>query len=308
MSNSYFSLLSGRLLQAFGASMIPGTGRAMIRDHCNDLQVVSLMGWLAVLGSVMFVGAPTLGGILTTTFGWRSNFSFLSIFSCIVVFLIFFYLPETLSKKLRTNISLKDSVKNYLKMLMVPRFSLVILPLFLAFIFQGAYLGSASFIFIKEFHFSPENFGYINVILLIGLLLGRNIAVKNSKKNSAKKAFWIGAILAPVASLSFIALIFSHQFQIILLLLGLLLFSTSIGIIIPLSMKVSISAFSVRRGETASLQAFVALFGSAVGALLVSLSMHFISNSAVINIFASISIALACLLPFSVKLGIKYIK
>jgi len=81
ISTNYEMLMFGRIIQAFGASMVPGTLMAMIRDACSDIRVVSLMGWLAVLSGLFLVAAPIIGGLLTHLFGWSANFWFLAFFT-----------------------------------------------------------------------------------------------------------------------------------------------------------------------------------------------------------------------------------
>ncbi|MCK5684106.1 MFS transporter, partial [bacterium] len=45
-------LFAGRILQAMGASCIPVAGRAMIRDICSDIQVMSVLGWMVAIGGL----------------------------------------------------------------------------------------------------------------------------------------------------------------------------------------------------------------------------------------------------------------
>jgi len=305
MADSFATLLFGRVLQSFGAGMIPGTARAMVRDHCDDARVVSLMGWLSVLGVVMFVGAPALGGLLTLYFGWRSNFVFLAGFGFLVGIVLLLWLPETLDLARRSKLSPRTTLANYVAMLLAPEFTLVTLPLFLSFVFQGAYIAGASFVFVRELGVSPAEFGGLNVVLVFGLILGRQIAVSMAKAGAVGRAFVIGGLAAPFAGALFAYLAVSTDSggRLYVLLGALFMFSMSMGIVTPISMKSAITAFRERSGETASLQAFAALFGSAVGGALFAWTARLIPEVSALVALSYVSVAVSALLPIATFLG-----
>jgi EmrB/QacA subfamily drug resistance transporter len=69
------SLIVARVIQAFGAGAITPTGMAMISETFEPRERGKAMGYWG-LGIIMGPAiGPTLGGILTRTFGWRSIFT-----------------------------------------------------------------------------------------------------------------------------------------------------------------------------------------------------------------------------------------
>ncbi len=146
ISESYEMLMFGRIIQAFGASMVPGTLMAMIRDACSDLRVVSLVGWLTVLGGLFLVAAPIIGGVLTHFFGWNANFWFLALFTLFVFVLTFYSMQETHPEHERIPVDIRQTLSISLRMLRAPSFILILAPIISFYAIQGAFLAAVPFI------------------------------------------------------------------------------------------------------------------------------------------------------------------
>jgi MFS family permease len=245
--------------------MIPGTARAMIRDVGSDTQVVSLMGWMAVLGGLMMVAAPIMGGVITESFNWRYNFWFLVLFSLIVLTVIVISLSETLPREKRIQLHPSVVFKAYGRMIISPRFTLVIMPIVICFAVQGAYLASAPFIFIKGFKLSPTEFGLTNISIVTALLGGRYLSVYSIKKYSPSAAYIIGSSIVLLSGITFAVIAFFEFHNIYTLLGGISVFGLGFGVLSPVGMKSSITAFRETSGMAAALQGCLVLAGTALG-------------------------------------------
>jgi len=299
VSNSLTYLLTGRIIQAIGASMIPGTSRAMIRDVGSDIQVVSLLGWMAVLGGLLMVGAPILGGIITETYNWHYNFWILVVFTFLTLIIISYFLPETLLTEKRIKINLLPVLNTYKTMMLSPEFFMVILPVSLCFVIQGVYLATAPFIFIKSFMMTPTQFGLSNIAIVIALTLGRYLSLSMVKFYSNKTAYVTGAIIVLISGIIFTVVGINEYENIYTLLTGISIFGIGFGIIAPVGLKSSITAFRQTSGMAAALQGCLVLGGTAAGSAGIALMMKH-SELSPMKIL-SISVALiACLIFGSV--------
>src|ERR1044072_4934436 len=86
---------AARPVQALGASGAIVLARAIVRDlYCGARagRELSLMGAIMALAPV---GAPMIGGVLQTAFGWRSHFVLQIAFGLIAAFFVWRKLPET---------------------------------------------------------------------------------------------------------------------------------------------------------------------------------------------------------------------
>jgi len=293
LSDSYEMLMLGRVIQAFGASMVPGTLMAMIRDACSDLKVVSLMGWLTVLSGLFLVAAPMIGGVLTHFFGWSSNFWFLSLFTLLVLLLTILRMEETHHTDARNSVNLKKTLAISLTMLSSPSFILVLLPVISFYAVQGAFLASVPFILMGEYGLSPVLFGISNINIVIGLFGGRYLGMYFLKKYDSITVYRYGAYLA-----IFVVLLF------VLMALGLIsglwsfliisgIFASVFGMMAPIGMKTSLSAFREVSGVAAALQSTTLFSASAIGSALIGILIHQFPSLSVEVVFVMVS-ALLC--------------
>jgi DHA1 family bicyclomycin/chloramphenicol resistance-like MFS transporter len=293
LSDSYEMLIAGRVIQAFGASMVPGTLMAMIRDACSDIKVVSLMGWLTVLGGLFLVAAPIIGGILTHFFGWSSNFWFLSIFTLFVFLLTFLRMDETHPDEARNPVNIKQTLAISLTMLSSSSFILVLLPVIAFYAIQGAFLASVPFILMGEYGLDPVLFGISNINIVIGLFGGRYLGMYVLKKYDSKTVYRYGAYLALFVVVLFLLIAIGVISGLWSFLIISGIFASVFGMMAPLGMKSSLSAFREVSGVAAALQSTTLFSASALGSALIGLLIHQFPSLSVEVVFAIVT-ALLC--------------
>lgn len=294
LSESYEVLMIGRMIQAFGASMVPGTLMAIIRDACSDLRVVTLMGWLTVLGGLFLVAAPIIGGVLTQLFGWSANFWFLALFTFLVFILTIYSMKETHHKDARTPVNIRETLSIVLRMLSTSSFILVLAPVISFYAIQGAFLAAVPFILMGEYGLDPVIFGISNLNIVIGLFSGRYLGMYFLKEHGAASVYKYGSWLAILVALLFIviALGWIKGLWTFLIITGI--FAALFGMVAPLGMKSSLSAFRTVSGVAAALQSASLFIASALGSAAVGLLMHHFESLSVETIFAIVS-AFLCL-------------
>ena len=273
LAHSEEMLILGRMLQAAGSSCIPVTGRAMIRDACDDRQVMVVLGWMAALGGLVPILAPMLGGMITDTLGWRWNFWFLVFFATLVTSAITLKLPETLEKECRRPLHLPLILSTYWGMLQSPKFILVIIPLELAFGVQGAYLASSPFIFIKHFGLAPMTFGVMNVVIVGALVGGRFLATYLIEKTSTYFAYVTGSLLVLTGGVALLFLDFLTTPRLLTVLAVLSLSVGGFGVLLPIGLKSIMTAFKHQSGSVSALHGCLSLGMAAAGSFTFSILM-----------------------------------
>ncbi len=304
LSDSYEMLMFGRIIQAFGASMVPGTLMAMIRDACSDIRVVSLMGWLAVLSGLFLVAAPIIGGVLTHFFGWSANFWFLASFTLFVFVLTFYSMKETHPTHARTPVNLRQTLSISWEMLRAPSFMLILLPVISFYVIQGAFLASVPFILMGEYGLDPVTFGISNINIVIGLFSGRYIGMYILKKHDSKTVYRVGALSANFVAVLFIAIALGWIGGLWPFLIISGIFASVFGMMAPVGMKSSLSAFRSVSGVAASLQSATLFIASALGSSTVGLLMYTFPSLSAEVVFAIVS-ALLCFIAASTALKSK---
>ena len=293
LSDSYEMLMFGRVVQAFGASMVPGTLMAMIRDACSDVKVVSLMGWLTVLGGLFLVAAPIIGGLLTHLWGWSANFWFLSIFTLFVLLLTYVRMEETHHPEMRNPVNLGQTLGISLTMLRSSSFILVLLPVIAFYAIQGAFLAAVPFILMGEYGLDPVLFGMSNINIVIGLFSGRYLGIYFLKKYDSSAVYRYGAYLAIVVVILFVWIATGVIGGLWSFLIISGIFAAVFGMMAPLGMKTSLSAFREVSGVAAALQSTTLFSASAMGSALIGLLIHQFPTLSVEVIFSIVS-ALLC--------------
>lgn len=92
-------LLSLRVVQAIGAGGIAVVGRMMVKDLFTGAELARQLSLLSMAFVVALGGGQVLGGVITSTVGWRYGFVVLSVLAAVpVAFALRISLPRTGSK------------------------------------------------------------------------------------------------------------------------------------------------------------------------------------------------------------------
>jgi DHA1 family bicyclomycin/chloramphenicol resistance-like MFS transporter len=269
MAHSSFLLFTGRVLQAIGTSCIPVSSRAMIRDYCSDIEVIKVLGWLAGIGGIIPVLAPAIGGIITQALGWRYNFYFLILLSFLAFLYAFFKLPKTLSKS--NSIKISYVLNSYYKIVFSPEFSIVILPLALAFALQGIFLVSTPFIFMKYYGLTPFEYGLTNIVIASSLFFGRYIALFFMRKVSIYFSYFVGAFLTFLGGILIFCFIKLNILNIPLVLFSMFISVSGFGTLLPIGIKSIMTSFREKSGIVSGLHGFITVAMMALGSYIFSI-------------------------------------
>src|SRR5438067_9532173 len=106
LAASVNALIMLRLLQALGGCVGMVAARAIVRDLFEVKENAKIFSTLMLVVAVSPIIAPTLGGYITSIFGWRFVFAMLIIVDLIIMVAIYFLLPE--SRKPNPDFSLRS--------------------------------------------------------------------------------------------------------------------------------------------------------------------------------------------------------
>ncbi|MGF1742390.1 Bcr/CflA family multidrug efflux MFS transporter [Vibrio profundum] len=160
-----------RVVQGFAGAAAAVVIQAVIRDMFEREEFARVMSFITLVMTIAPLVAPMLGGHLAMWFGWRSIFWVLAVYAVIVVVIVYFKIPETLKTENRPPLRFKTTLANYGKLVRNPM--AVGLMLSSAFSFAGmfAFFTAGSFVYIRIFGVSPNEFAYLYGLNVIGLIL-----------------------------------------------------------------------------------------------------------------------------------------
>lgn len=159
-----------RFFQAIGACAGGVIARAMVRDLFPIEEMRRVFSLLMLVMGVAPLVAPLLGGYMLVWFGWASIFWLLAILAVICLTLVHFTLPETHPKERFQPLHLGTIMKGYGRLCIEPSFIgyAAIGAISMAAMF--AYVAGSPFVFIKLYHVSEHNFGWIFGLNAFGLI------------------------------------------------------------------------------------------------------------------------------------------
>jgi DHA1 family bicyclomycin/chloramphenicol resistance-like MFS transporter len=250
-------LILCRFFQALGGCVGMVASRAMVRDLFDVKDNAKVFSTLMLVIAVSPIIAPTLGGFISTYFGWRYIFGMLIIVIGMIIAGIYFLLPD--SKGPDNNYSLKpiailSSFGNVLKH-----------PQFLLYTFSGsvasaglyAFISGSPFVFIEFFKVSQQHYGWVFAFVASGLIgssqLNSVLLKKYSSDQIIKLALFLQSTVAVILLGSAIIGI-ANVYSTVLLIF---LFLCCQGFIFPNASALSMAPFGHNAGNASALMGFI---------------------------------------------------
>ncbi|WP_038180265.1 multidrug effflux MFS transporter [Vibrio rhizosphaerae] len=174
-----------RILEGLGCGGLLTSGRSIVRDVFSGKELASASSYLSMGFALGFGLSPVIGGLLTKTFHWTSVFIFLALFDLFIMILCFFYLPETKTAtpdKQQVPL-LKITLKDYLHAITNSQFMINVLGGFFAYCIVISYNVMTPFLVQGNFNFSPDEYGYLAVLIgvpyYLAALMNRQMVLKH---------------------------------------------------------------------------------------------------------------------------------
>jgi MFS transporter, DHA1 family, multidrug resistance protein len=188
VASTFAWLLLARLLQALGAAAGIVIPRAIIADRFEGQEAERAFSILMQLLGVAAVLAPLLGGFLVTVWGWRSVFWALTALGIFALVLVAGTLVETLPESRRASGSLRGQFGSLVGIARDLPFLCYSLALASAIAAMFAVLTGSSFIFIKQYSWSPQAYSALYAAGALGFVV---LGVANTRALRSVSAAWL---------------------------------------------------------------------------------------------------------------------
>lgn len=269
LSTTVESLWFFRALQGIGGGAGSVVARAMVRDLYKGAEAQRVMATVQILFGIAPAIAPMIGGLLLG-FHWQGIFIFLALYAAVAIFMGSKILPETMKKNMLVPISLSSIIKRYKLLLTNKEYVLLILSLSANFSAFFIYVLASPVFLIDHLGFTNQQFGYLFIPTVTGMLIGSFIAKKTAgiiKSSSVLKFGYYFMFFISLSNLLFCSLIPDNAFFNI----GFIAFyNIGMASVMPIIALAALDCFPKIRGTAASGQAFTQmLFASVVAGFLV---------------------------------------
>ncbi len=193
ITSSFEMLCFGRFLQGLGASVGFKMTGTMIGDSCSGAEATKALGILYLGFAILPYGGLTIGGFLTTWFGWRGPFVFCTLYSAFL-FVCCLWLPETVKQLHPDALQWKQIVQHYLAQFKNRTLLLLSIYFGLGTGMIYVFANQAPFIGIDWMQLTPKQYGLFGLLLPVGMIVGLTLANRLAEKVSINKALVSGML------------------------------------------------------------------------------------------------------------------
>ena len=287
LSQSIDQLVAFRFLHALGGGAGTVVARAAVRD-LFDMDTASRV--LSIMMAVMAIApmlAPVVGGQLLVWFGWRSIFVVLTGFGILCWALVAFVLRETNPPERRRGGGLVRAFAGYGRILTDAKVMSCVACGGFAFAGMFAYISGTPFVYIELFNVSPQHYGYLFGLNIIGLVIGALLNARFVKRKGAVHMMTVGAICTALAGMALFAAAVFEIGGLLGLVVPLFFFIGALSLIGANAISIASSDFPDNAGAVA------ALFGAS------QFGLGAIAGSMVGQLYNDTAVPMAAIIAFS---------
>ena len=284
-------LIALRCLQALGVAGAPVLARAIVRDLYHGVRAgreLARMGSITALAPVV---APSLGGILQSTFGWRASFLGMAALGLCAIVLVVRLLPETMKQPPKHPMSLLSIIRGYGIFLRHRTFRIYLAIVSASYGGLFAWISGSSFVLQDLYGLSPLLFGLVFAAATLGYGLGTLLAARLVVRIGIDRTIVCGGVALAVGGLAMAAAIALGATSPAALAVPMALYLCGLGLAMPQSMAGALMPFPERAGAASSLlgflqQATASAIGIAVGQMLGSSALPLATIVAAMGVLA----------------------
>ncbi len=270
LSASADALIALRFLQALGSCAGMVTSRAMVRDLFAVKDNAKVFSLLMLVVGVSPVIAPTLGGYVTATFGWKYIFIILSFMVAAILAAVYFTLPET--RPPDTSLSLKPLpiVKNFLAVFKEPQFYTYAFTGAVASAGLYAYISGSPYVFMELFRVTEKQYGWIFALVAMGLIGSSQLNSVLLKNYESRQIIKIALLCQAITGALLFVGTLTNTVELFSTIFLIFIFLCCQGFIFPNSSALSLAPFSKNAGSASALLGGIQMSIGAFASALVS--------------------------------------
>jgi DHA1 family bicyclomycin/chloramphenicol resistance-like MFS transporter len=262
-------LAAWRVVQALGASAAPVLARAMVRDVFDRDRSATVMSMMMLVMGAAPMLAPILGSQVLAFFDWRAIFVVLGLLG-LAAGVPLLRGPETLPTDRRRPGDMASVVGAYLRLLRDRRYIGYVLGGSGVFGAMFAYISGTPFVYIELFGVSPETYGFLFGLNVIGMMGSNYLNVRLVRSMGSDAALRIGLVASVVLGLGLLAIGASGAFGLAGIVVAIVLMLSCMGLIGSNAMAGALADHPQIAGAASALAGFTQFAMGAVAGLIVA--------------------------------------
>ena len=242
-----------RFVQGAGAASGLKISMTMAVDTYRGERAARVISYLILSATTLPALGMGLGGMLTGAFGWQGCFVFMAIYCCALI-LLASKLPETVAEFDKNALTISQITHKYRRQFTDPFLVLHSLvtglctSCYFFYTTQGPYIG------IDTLGLSPQAYGYLAWIPVIGMGAGCLTAARYAGRQSPRITMISGWLLASVGVLIMLLCFAKGYVSIVSFFLPMMIIQIGVYMISPTSLSVALDEASDKSNASAASQ------------------------------------------------------
>jgi DHA1 family bicyclomycin/chloramphenicol resistance-like MFS transporter len=278
-----------RLLQAMGGCAAQVGAVTMVRDFFPVEESAKILSLLMLVLSVSPLFAPTIGGFIAATAGWRWIFIVLAGFALVVMVLVATLLPAARQADPQMSLRPRAILSGFAGVIGVRQFAVYAISGSFSFAALFVYVTGSPIIFIATFHVEPHTYGLIFAALGASFIGGSQFNIWLSRRVPGAIIFRNALIGQNVMMLIMVTGSALGAFGLAAHVILLMLYLPFCGAGFPNAAALALAPFNKNVGSAAALLGFLQMGIGAIASTGVGL-LHASSSLPIFAVMATTSL------------------
>ncbi|PKB18610.1 multidrug effflux MFS transporter [Flavobacterium sp. 5] len=267
-----------RFIQAVGSCAATVASVAMVRDLFPVKEIPNVLSKLMLVLGLSPMLAPTIGGYVTSYYGWHVVFLILMGMGIFVLITSQMGLPIT--RKPDTTISLRPRpiIKNFISIIKVPQFYTYALTGAISFSGLFTYVAASPILFMTILKVDAQIYGWIFAFMSVSFIGASQLNSLFLRRFSSEQMIFASLITQIIFSSIFLILAINDSLDLYTTIIMLFLFLGCLGISNPNTAALTLAPFSKNAGSASALMGATQLGLGAFASFAVGI---FVKNSMV---------------------------
>jgi DHA1 family bicyclomycin/chloramphenicol resistance-like MFS transporter len=257
-----------RALQGASGGAGNTVARAMVRDLFEGAQAQRVMATVQMLFGIAPAIAPIIGGFLLGIH-WQAIFVFLAIYAALTLWAAVRFLPETMPPEKRLKLSAKNVLASYKIIFGDAEFAKLCIAIGANFSAFFLYVLSSPVFLGKHLGLSPQQYGYLFVPTVTGMIFGSFLAKYVAGKYASSKVVKLSYAWMLIIVCANLVTCYTQPVGLVANILPIALYNIGMAMSMPIFSLAALDRHPKIRGTAASGQAFIQMLLSTVSAGLI---------------------------------------
>jgi DHA1 family bicyclomycin/chloramphenicol resistance-like MFS transporter len=242
-----------RFIQAVGSCAATVASIAMVRDLFPVKEIPNVLSKLMLVIGLSPMLAPTIGGYVTSYWGWHIVFLILMCMGVFVLIASQMGLPKTHEPDLSISLKPKPIINNFISIIKVPQFYTYALTGSVAFSGLFTYVAASPILFMDILKVDAQIYGWIFAFMSLSFIGSSQLNSLLLRRYSSEQMIFGALVVQIVISTTFLILAINGVLGLYGTIAMLFLFLACLGISNPNTAGLTLAPFAKNTGSASAL-------------------------------------------------------